>query len=108
MILPRTPGSIIKFLPVNSPMALIKSVISTFGKSKDSIVSGKFSAVMSSVEAFERRSLVCLFKMSAPVPPVGLPPLKPPAEGPLPEAAGELVSPKSGGGGGGGKSSNCA
>jgi hypothetical protein len=31
-IFPRTPGSIIKFFPVNWPMALMTSVISAFGK----------------------------------------------------------------------------
>ncbi|MNT48216.1 hypothetical protein D3C72_1849850 [compost metagenome] len=101
MILPRTPGSMIKFFPVNSEIARITSPISTFGKSKDSIVSGKFSFVISSEPDLLKvffwdfvkgpDSFSAGFAAPRPDPPVKSPPMSPSI---------------SGGGGGGGKSSN--
>ncbi len=76
MIFPRTVESMIKFFPVSSLIALITSVISTFGKSKDSIVSGKFSFVMSSALAFANL-FFCVFGRTE-LPPVGLIIISPP------------------------------
>ena len=112
VILPRTPGSIIKFFPVSSEIALITSVISTFGKSKDSIVSGKFSVLMSSTLAPANFCFWALLKLAPFFKVAGefklllfvLPIRKAAAfEGVVPEppGTGVSISPKSGGGGGG-------
>src|SRR5437868_9509031 len=103
VILPRTPGSMIKFFPVNSEIALITSVISTFGKSKDSMVAGKLSLVISSRPALANLSCCFLLRLEclsfAPPPKEG-PSLRTP-ESPAPTLEG--VAGVEGGGGGGGK-----